>query len=374
MKFLHIADLHLGKKLNDADFLPVQEKALDQVVEEALTRHVDAVVIAGDVYQQSSPPAEAMKLFDAFVSRLTENGCKVIMISGNHDSGDRISYLGRLVKKAGLYASETFDGVIPHVTLSDEYGDVNFYLLPFLRYLPARKVFPGKEISSCEDAVREAIAQTPIDPAARNVLVCHQFVLGAEESDSEEKTVGGLDKIPATLFKDFDYTALGHIHKPQYAGAANVRYAGSLYKYSFSETAHRKSMTLVEMGEKGKVAVSEIPFTYPRDVRRVEGYLDELLSETPSEDYVWVTLHDEEVPIEARYTLRCVFPNMLKFSVVNSKSAADMDVTGAEKVEQRPVEELFREFYKKHNNDRDPGEMEMQILLDTLREIEEEGK
>lgn len=374
MKFLHIADLHLGKKLNDADFLWVQEIALNQVVEEALARKVDAVVIAGDVYQQSSPPAEAMKLFDSFVSELTENGCKVIMICGNHDSGDRISYLGRLVKKAGLYASESFDGVIQHVTLSDEYGDVNFYLLPFLRYLPARKLFPGKEITSCEDAVREAIAQTPLNLGERNVLVCHQFVLGAEESDSEEKTVGGLDKISASVFERFDYTALGHIHKPQYAGAENVRYAGSLYKYSFSETAHRKSMTLVEMMEKGQVSVSEIPFDYPRDVRRVEGYLDEMLSGMPSEDYVWVTLHDEEVPIEARYTLRSVFPNMLKYSVVNSKSAADMDVTGAEQVEQRPVEDLFREFYKKHNNDCEPGEMEMRILMDTLREIEEEGK
>lgn len=371
MKFLHLADLHLGKRLNDVSLLQDQIELLDQVERIAGERRVDAMLIAGDVYQKASPPSEAMAAFDGFITRLCALGIKVFIISGNHDSPQRISYLGSLLQKSGVYVSEAFDGRLQQVVLQDEYGDITVSLLPFVRPIQVRPFFPEEKLDTYQQAVRAVLRGSPVDISRRNVLVCHQFVTGAETCDSEELAVGGLDHIDASVFDAFDYVALGHIHKPQRCTRDTLRYAGSLMKYSFSEVRHQKSVTLVELGRKGEVRVSAVPLNAPHDMRLVEGTLDEVMAMPYSEDYVWVTLHDELPPPDARVTVSTVFPNMMKFSIVNAKTKMDFDVVAKETMENKSPQQLFEDFYRLQNNDQPPSPRHMKILQDLLKELEE---
>ena len=372
VKLLHIADLHLGKRLNGVSFLEDQIFLLDQIATLARTEHADAVIIAGDVYQKASPQSEAMAAFDAFVTRLAAAGIRVLVISGNHDSAQRISYLSALVRNAGVYVSEEFTGTVQTVTLSDAFGEVHFGLLPFLKPIQARRFYPDEKIETYEDAVRTVLRHSPIDPSARNVLVCHQFVTGAATCDSEETAVGGLDCVDVSAFDGYDYVALGHIHGPQRMTRDTVRYAGSLMKYSFSEVNHRKSVTVVELLEKGDVRLRTVPLTAPHDMRAVEGMLADVMAMPYSEDYVWVTIHDELPPPDARVSISTVFPNLLKFSVVNSKTKMDVDVLARDQMESKSVPELFSDFYRLQNNDVAPGERHIEMLTAILRELEEE--
>ena len=372
VKFLHIADLHLGKRLNGVSFLEDQIFLLNQISALAEAEHADAVVIAGDVYQKASPQSEAMAAFDAFVTRLAAAGIRVLVISGNHDSAQRISYFSVLVRNAGVYVSEEFTGTVQTVALSDAFGEVRFGLLPFLKPIQARRFYPDEKIETYEDAVRAVLRHSPVDPAARNVLVCHQFVTGAETCDSEETAIGGLDCVDASAFDDYDYVALGHIHGPQRLKRDTLRYAGSLMKYSFSEVNHRKSVTVVEMLEKGDVRLHTVPLTALHDMRTVEGMLSDVMAMSYSEDYVWVTIHDELPPPDARVTISTVFPNMLKFSVVNSKTKMDIDVLAREQMESKSVPELFSDFYRLQNNDVAPSERHIEMLTAILKELEGE--
>lgn len=372
VKLLHIADLHLGKRLNGVSFLEDQIFLLDQIATLARTEHADAVIIAGDVYQKASPQSEAMAAFDAFVTRLAAAGIRVLVISGNHDSAQRISYLSALVRNAGVYVSEEFTGTVQTVTLSDAFGEVHFGLLPFLKPIQARRFYPDEKIETYEDAVRTVLRHSPIDSSARNVLVCHQFVTGAATCDSEETAVGGLDCVDVSAFDGYDYVALGHIHGPQRMTRDTVRYAGSLMKYSFSEVNHRKSVTVVELLEKGDVRLRTVPLTAPHDMRAVEGMLADVMAMPYSEDYVWVTIHDELPPPDARVSISTVFPNLLKFSVVNSKTKMDVDVLARDQMESKSVPELFSDFYRLQNNDVAPGERHIEMLTAILRELEEE--
>lgn len=371
MKFLHLADLHLGKQMNDLSLLADQQAMLDQMVSIAQDERVDAVLIAGDVYQRSSPQAEAMALFDWFVSQLAARNMKVFIISGNHDSALRISYFSSLVRAAGVYVSEAFTGALQRVTLQDAHGDVVVWLLPFLTPARVKRLLPEERILTCQDAVAAVLRQTPLDTRQRNVLVCHQFITGCATSDSEERAVGGLDNIDASLFDGFDYVALGHIHRPQRILRDTLRYAGSPLKYSFSEADQPKSVAVADLREKGYVAVRTVPLHPLRDVRLIEGTLDELMAMPYSEDYIWVTVHDELVPSDARVTLSVNFPNMLKFSVVNSKTKFDRDVLAAERMENKPVDELFADFYSLQHNGQAPDEAHMQVLRGILKELEE---
>lgn len=372
MKFLHLADLHLGKRLNDFSFLEDQVRLLCQVEEIARSERADAVLIAGDVYQKASPQSEAMAAFDQFITRLKEMGLAVFVISGNHDSAQRISYFSSLLKNSGVYVSEAFDGRLQQVLLQDEHGEIAVSLLPFLKPIQLRRFYPDEKIETYQDAVQAVLRHSPVDTAKRNVLVCHQFITGAETSDSEEKTVGGLDNIDAAVFADFDYVALGHIHKPQQCARETLRYAGSLMKYSFSEVNQKKSVTVVEMGEKGETQVHTVPLNAPHDMRLVEGLMDDVLAMPYSEDYVWVTLRDELPPPDARVTVSTVFPNMMKFSVVNSKTKTDIDVLAREAMENKSPEELFSDFYRLQNNDCPPGPRHMEILRSLRKELEGE--
>ena len=371
MRFLHIADLHLGKQMNDLTLLKDQEYALQQVVHIADEEKVDAVLIAGDVYQRSSPQAEAMALFDSFVSQLAERNMKVFVISGNHDSALRISYFSSLVKNSGVYVTEAFNGELQHVTLRDRDGDVTVWMLPFLRPAQVKRALPEEKITSYQDAVQAVLRNAEVDFSKRNLLMCHQFIIGCEVCDSEELSIGTLDHIDGAVFDGFDYVALGHIHGPQRVLRDTLRYAGSPLKYSFSEARHNKSVTIVDMLEKGEVKVHTVPLYPLHDVRLIEGRMDEVMRMPYSEDYVWITIHDELPPPDARVTLSVNFPNMMKFSVVNSRTKFDLDVKAAEAMENKSVAELFSDFYRLQNNDQLPGEMHMQVLGKVIRELEE---
>ena len=371
MRFLHIADLHIGKMMNDLSLLADQEAVLRQILSIADSERVDAVLIAGDVYQRSSPQAEAMSLFDWFVSQLAERKISVFIVSGNHDSAQRISYFSALIKASGIYVTEAFEVALQSVALRDAAGEIIVWMLPFLRPSQVRRKLPGEKIATYQEAVEAVLRQTPLDTKKRNILICHQFITGCETCDSEERAVGGLDNIDAAVFDAFDYVALGHIHKPQRIGRDTLRYAGSPLKYSFSEAGHKKSVAIVELREKGDITVRTVPLYPLHDVRLLEGRLDELMRLPYSEDYVWVTVHDELVPPDARVTLSVNFPNMMKFSVVNSRTKYDVDISAARELEKKTVSELFSDFYRLQNNDQAPGEAHQRVLEKVLRELEE---
>ena len=370
MRFLHTADLHLGRQMNDLSLMQDQEYILDRIAELAESERVDAVLIAGDVYQRSSPQAEAMALFDSFISRLVSMKKRVFMISGNHDSTQRISYFSSILRSSGVYVTEKFEGRLQCAVLRDAFGEIAVWMLPFLRPSGVRRCLPEERIRTYQDAVEAVLRNTPVDPSMRNVLVCHQFITGSEASDSEELAVGGLENIDASVFDAFDYVALGHIHKPQTVGRDTLRYAGSPLKYSFSEVSHRKSVTIVDVEQKGETSVHTVPLQSVRDVRCVTGTMAELSDMPYSEDYVWVTVCDELVPPDARVALSVTFPNMLKFSVVNSKTKSDTDVMAGRPMENKSVTELFEDFYRLQNNDRLPGESHRKVLEKVLRELE----
>ena len=372
MKFLHLSDLHLGKQMNDVSLLEDQEAMLMyQIVPIAQKEHVDAVLIAGDIYQRSTPQAEAVALFDRFVSELAAMGKKVFVISGNHDSAQRISYFSALVKPSGVYMTEAFEGQMQSVTLSDAYGELVIWMLPFLRPQQVKRFLPEEKIVTYQDAMQAVLRQTPIDKKKRNILMCHQFISGAATSDSEDRSIGGLEQIDATLFDAFDYVALGHIHRPQKIRRQTLRYAGSPLKYSFSEADFDKSVPVIDMQEKGYIDVHTVALKPLHDVRRVEGMLDELMNMPYSEDYVWATVRDENVPPDARVMLTGVFPNMLKFSIVNSKTKTDVDVMATQSMENKSIVELFADFYRLQNNDQSPSAAHMKELEKVLRELEE---
>ena len=371
MRFLHIADLHLGKRLNDISLLEDQIDALAQITRMAVDEKADAVLIAGDVYQKSSPQGEAIEVFNDFVTELVNNFVKVFVISGNHDSQQRVSYFSALVRDRGVFIGEEFDGTLQQICLQDEHGEIVMNLLPFVKPIVVKKQLPEENIDTYQRAVEAVLRRSPIDNSKRNILLCHQFITGAELSDSEELAVGGLDNIDASIFSDFDYVALGHIHKPQRAGGDTIRYAGSPLKYSFSEVNHKKSAALVDFGVKGDVTVRLLPITPKHEVREVKGLLREILKMDYSDDYVRVTVHDEIVPPDARVTVTTVFPNMMKFAVDNSKTKTDTDVFAKETVEDKPVSVLFGDFYRLQNNDTPPTDAHYKILQEVLEGLED---
>lgn len=371
MKFLHISDLHLGKILNDVSLLADQEYILNRIIEISEDEQTDAVLIAGDVYQRSNPSAEAMALFDRFISRLTTRGKKIFMISGNHDSSERISYFSSLIREAGVHTPEAFSGALHKETIPDEYGEIDIYLMPFLRPSDVKRFYPDWEIRSYQDAVRAVLESVEIDAERRSILVCHQFIAGSETSDSEEISVGTLDQISASLFSAFDYVALGHLHRPQFISVSKLRYAGSPLKYSFSEAANEKSATIVDVREKGNITVHTRPLTPLRDLRMVKGSLWDIMHMPPSPDYVWVTVTDEIVPPDAKLDITSVFPNMLRFSVSNSRTLQEADEIIQERLESKSVSELFLDFYKQLNGNQEPTEKHMDVFQKVLKRLEE---
>ncbi|MBQ9851552.1 MAG: exonuclease SbcCD subunit D [Ruminiclostridium sp.] len=377
MKLLHCSDLHIGKRVNEFSMLEDQRYILNQISELALLERVDAVLLAGDLYDKPIPPAEAVGLLDEFLTGLARAGIQVLAISGNHDSPERLSFAARLMEDQGVHLAALYRGAEAPVVLADEHGPVNFYLLPYLKPALVRHVYPEAEIASYEQAVKYAVDQWQIDPGSRNVLVAHQFVLGGSTCESEELSVGGLDQISAQVFERFDYVALGHLHGPQKIGRETLRYSGSPLKYSFSEAGHEKSVCLVEMGEKGRTEVRLVPLKPLRDLREVRGTYEQVTAKsfydgTNTRDYLHITLTDEEDVPEAMGRLRAIYPNLMKLTYDNKRTQTVQEITGAERPEERTPLELFRDLYELQNNQ--PMSREQEDFLTALMEEIWEGR
>jgi exonuclease SbcD len=341
MKFLHIADLHLGKRVCEYPMLEDQRFVLEQIKEIAARERVDAILIAGDVYDRPVPSQEATALLSDFLCALAEQGAPVLMIAGNHDSAERLAFCDTILEEKGLHVAGVCRGVVKTVVLEGEGGPVAVHRLSHTRPAALRP-FLGEEIESTEDALRAMLAAADLTRAPRNILMAHVFATGGETSESEQNPVGTLDSVPLSLFAPFDYVALGHLHRPQTLGG-HVRYAGSPLCYSFSEVGGGKSVTLVEIGE--AVTQRTVPLIPLHPMREVRGALADLLSMEYSEDYVRAVVTDEEVAPDARLSLRTVFPNLMRFAVENSRTNVDIEVGESEHVAARDPMELFCEFY-----------------------------
>lgn len=373
MKLIHLSDLHIGKRVNEISMIDDQAYILNQILEIIGEEQADAVLIAGDVYDKSVPSAEAVTLFDDFLCRLAQRKIPVLIISGNHDSAERLAFGGRLMEDSGIHISPVYDGTVESVTLSDAYGEVNFWLLPFLKPAHVKRFYPDEKIESYTDAIRVAVEHMGIDAGKRNVLLTHQFVTGASTCESEEISVGGSDNVDASVFEDFDYVALGHIHGPQNIGSNRIRYCGTPLKYSFSEEKHFKSVTVVHLGAKGELELQLRPLTPRHDLRSVRGKFDELLNKAnATEDYVQVILTDEEDVPEAIGQLRMVYPNIMKLSYDNTRTRSTSIIDGAVDVQKKTPLELFEELYELQNNQ--PMSDEQRSFTQQLIESIWEGK
>ena len=363
MKLMHLSDLHLGKRLNEFSLLEDQSFILQQLVELVRSEQPDCVLLAGDIYDKPVPPAEAVTLFDDFLNKLAQL-TTVCVTSGNHDSAERLAFGAQLMREGGVHFCGLYTGEPQCMTLQDAYGSVHIYLLPFLKPAHVRHCLPPTEVeqvTTYHEALRCAVERLHINAAERNVLVAHQFVTGAQTAGSEAVNVGGVDNIGAEVFADFDYTALGHIHKAQNVGSERVRYSGTPLKYSFAEWQQEKSVTLVELGEKGSVSVTALPLAPLRDLRKLRGSYEELMSkefydELPHDrdgllrDFYHLTLTDEEDVPDAVQKLRSVYKNLLQLEYDNKRTRTDNAIEGAERVVEKSPLELMEEFYQLQNN------------------------
>ena len=355
MKLIHLSDLHIGKRVNEFSMLDDQAyilKRIEQIIHEEKPH---AVLICGDVYDKSVPSAEAVMLFDDFLCRLAREKNQVMIISGNHDSPERLAFGNRIMEHAGIHISPVYDGKVSPISLTDDHGSVDFWLLPFLKPAHVKRYYPEETIESYTDACRVAVEKMGMDPSRRNVLLTHQFVTGAEICESEERSVGGSDNVDVSVFSAFDYVALGHIHGPQNIGSNRVRYCGTPLKYSFSEESHKKSVTIVEVGAKGELTLRLVPLTPLHDLRTVRGSFSQVTDRefykgTATDDYLQVILTDEEDVSEALGKLRVVYPNIMKLTYDNARTRADRLIEDARDVEKKSPLQLFGELYEMQNN------------------------
>lgn len=410
MRFMHLADLHIGKKVNGFSMLKDQRFVLEQVLEIARSQRLDGVILAGDIYDKSLPAGEAVQLLDWFLTEMVNLGLEVYMVSGNHDSVERLSFGSKLFVKSGLHVMSVYDGQLKPIVLKDEYGFLNMYLLPFVKPAHVRNAMkkrlteknglnwmnemqaetgqkiledrlePATEmeeavsyIKTYEDAIVEVLKEAAPDANARNLLVAHQFVTGAERCDSEDISVGGMDNVSADLFDDFDYVALGHIHGPQSMKRETIRYAGTLLKYSFSECAHKKSVTIVELKEKGNVKLEVIPIEPLHDMRIIEGDYQTIMSRafyegTNCKDYLKIVLTDEQEIPEVMGKLRTVYPNIMGLEYNNIRTRHSSSIDGAECGKSKQPIEYFRDFYEKQNGT-SLSEQQEKLAMDAIREI-----
>ena len=378
MRLVHLSDLHIGKRVHEVSMLEDQKYIFLQILQLIDDVKPHAVLIAGDVYDKSVPPAEAVSQFDEFLYSLSQRKLPVLIISGNHDSQERLAFAGRLLEHSGIYISPVYDGKLSPITLTDEHGEVDFWLLPFVKPIHVRHAHPEEQIESYTDACRVVVEKMGICREKRNVLLTHQFVTGAATCESEEISVGGSDNVDASVFEDFDYVALGHIHGPQNIGSNRIRYSGTPLKYSFSEAGHRKSVTVVNLGAKGQLSLDLHPLTPKHDLREIRGTFEEVTAKsfresTNVEDYLHIILTDEQDVPEAIGQLRAIYPNLLKLSYDNTRTNADQVIEGAADVENKSPLQLFEEFYEKQNNQ--PMSREQRLFVQQLLEdIAEENK
>lgn len=376
MKFLHLADLHLGKRVNGFSMLEDQAHILRQILAILDDEQPDGVLIAGDVYDKSVPSVEAVELLDGFLTELRTRGVPVLLISGNHDSPERLAFGGRVMDSCGIHISPVYDGALAPVTLHDEFGPVHVWLLPFVKPAHMRRWFPDADIESYTDAVAEAVAHMDIDTAARNVLVTHQFVTGGARSGSEELSVGGTDNVDSGVFAPFDYVALGHLHGAQHIGRETIRYAGSPLKYSFSEARQHKSVTVVTLGEKGDVQVRTVALTPLRELREIRGSYDELTARsfyehtTYRSDYLHLILTDEQDVFDAMSRLRTIYPYLMTLDYDNARTRAAGGMSVPAETERRTPPELFEALYQRQNH-QPMSEVQREYIAQLMEQIME---
>lgn len=374
MKFFHLSDLHLGKRVYEYSMLEEQRVILQQIIKLAQIHTVDAVLIAGDIYDKPVPPAEAVQLFDQFLTALTAQKIAVCIISGNHDSAERIAFGAHLLQQSGVWLSPVFDGTMSCVDFADAYGTVHVWMLPFLKPAQVRHCFPEETIETYTDAVRVVLKHTPLCKTDRNVFLMHQFVTGASRSDSEELVIGGLDNVNADVLTAFDYAALGHIHTPQMvAGNPNWRYCGTPLKYSFSEAQQEKSVSLVTLAEKGNVTVTCLPLHPLHDLRQLRGTFAQLFA-MHAEEYVHLILTDEEETPEALAKLRLSFPRLMKLTYDNCRTrAAQIEDTAPENAQMQDPLTVFAQFYAQQNG-QEMGAEQLAFCQSLQKEIWEESE
>ena len=373
MKFIHISDLHLGKRVYEFSMIEEQKNALDQVIKAVDERDVDGIFIAGDIYDKQIPSIEAVELFDSFLTQLSKRDIDIFVISGNHDSAERVCFGAELFKSKRIYISKAYEGRIEYVDMQDEYGKLRVHLIPFMKPANVRRFYPDEEITDYNSAIRVVVENMEMAEDERNVVLVHQFITGAARSESEESSLGGMDNIEYDLFDDFDYVALGHIHKPQAMGRQQVRYSGTLVKYALDEVNQVKSITYVELKSKGEVIIDTIPVEPIHEMRRVVGTYMELTDrnnyiDTRVDDYLHVILTDEGDVPDALRKLRVIYPNILRLEYDNTRTRCRNSVIEGEPVRRRQPIEYIEELFFEQNN-ADMSEEQKRII----RQIMEDG-
>lgn len=373
MKFLHISDLHLGRRVNEFSMLEEQEYILNEILRIAGEQGVDGILAAGDIYDKAVPGAEAVQLLDAFVTRAARADIPLYLVSGNHDSAQRLAFGEELFRlaRAGIYISPVYSGTVAPITREDAYGTLQIYLIPFIKPAAVRRFFPERAIETYQDAFAAVVEGLKLDPGVRNICVAHQLITGAVRSESEEISVGGIENIDASALREFDYAALGHIHRPQQIGK-NVRYCGAPLKYSFSEAGDKKSVTIVELREKGDVSIDTVPLKALHDMREIRGSYEEVTLKrnyegTDTSDFVHITLTDEEDIPNAMGRLRAIYPNLMKLTMDNRRTRA-AQTADVPDVRQKTPMELFAEFYRLQNN-QDMTPAQRQLLRQAMEEV-----
>ncbi len=355
MKLAHLSDLHLGIRLNGYNLIEDQRYILEQIFEKLVEEKTEVLIIAGDIYDNSVPSSESVTLFDDFLFKLSRKNIKTLIISGNHDSNERLSFGNRLFDDSGIYISPVFDGTVKKVVLNDEYGNVNFYLLPFIKPLTVKPFYPDSEIKTYNDAVKTVLDNISLNKEERNILIAHQFVTGATTSESETFSVGGLDNISLDLFDDYDYVALGHIHKPQDM-SDKVRYCGTPLKYSFSETDQQKSITFIDTKGKNKMNFTYSDLKPLHEMVRIKESYDVLMSKSYYDkldlnDYYEITLTDESDVYGAADRLSNIYKNYMtiKYDRKTVDISDNDEIINDDIKDKKPIE-LLKEFYKFMNN------------------------
>lgn len=381
MKLMHLSDLHLGKLVLEQSMIDDQKYILNQIIDIVKKEKVDIVLIAGDVYDKSIPTIEAVNLFSNFLTKLYKLKVLIFVISGNHDSKDRLSFGNELFVDNGIYIEGIFNGNLRCETINDKYGKLNIYMLPFIKPVEIKRFYPDEIIDTYEDAIKCILKHSSINKSERNIIMVHQFVTSLGESvirsDSESISLGGIDNIDVNLFKDFDYVAMGHIHGPQKVGRETVRYSGSPLKYSFSEVNQKKSVCIIEFNSKGDINISKIPLIPIRDMRVIKGLFDKLISKEivnleNKNDYLDVILTDDDYIINAIGKLRKFYPNILKLEYENKISSNEVsDNIDIDKNNMSPID-LFSEFYKMQNGI-ELSTKKKKIIEEVIKEVNDEA-
>ena len=371
MKLFHLSDLHLGKRINSIPIVEHQKHFLSQIIEQVKSEQPNAVMIAGDIYDRSVPSEEAVALFDDFLYELSKLKTNVLIVSGNHDSAERLAFGGRIFNKNGIYISPEYNGKTTCVTLPDEHGGVNFYMLPFVTPSGVRAFFKDKTIENCTDAIRVAIDEMGVDTAKRNVLITHLYIEGAVRTEeSETRIVGNLEDVDYKVLDPFDYVALGHLHMAQSIGRETVRYCGTPMKYTVKEAHHKKSITVVEIPEKGKeIKIGTIPLVPLLDWKPViEGKYGDV-TDRACDEFVSICLTDEEMIFDVRNKLRRYFPNLVSVTYKREEHRMSPVLENIESLRKSSPAELFAEFYKLQNDGAEMSEKQAEIVREIFEEI-----